>query len=458
MSTAAGRKYGDPQVDMVPHGAELAGLRADIDALSEELLNRYEEVTLLYDLSRELGVVIDVESSSHTALLRTLEVIPAQWGMVAVGTSADSLVSVASAGLDPRGEHAEVARLAARSAMHRGTHIMVHRGGVVDDQLTTVEPVLAVPFRTVVEGTEAVGAAGVLVLVGRTVDDRFSAGDAQLASVVARQLSLGVENARTIAELRQKEGLERELELAAGMQRSLLPAHAPDMLNASLAAACLPAAQVGGDYYDFVPGDHGATYAVVADVTGHGLGPGLIMAMTRSVLRAELRGTASLPGAIAATNSVMWADLVATAAFITIFVVRYDPTTRRLSYVNGGHHPALLRHPDGSVEDLDCDGMPLGLLPDPPYEEGSRMLEPGSTVVIFSDGIVEGQSPEGVMYGTSRLREIITTKGEGPAADLVTCVLDDLQRFQAGATQDDDVTLVVLRVDPNEEREECASS
>lgn len=453
MSTAAGWKPSDPQLEGVLRDAEMASLRADIDALSEELLNRYEEVTLLYDLSRELGVVVDVKSSSHTALLRTLEVIPAQWGMVAVGPGADSLVSVASAGLDPTGEHAAVAHQAARSAMYRGTHVMVHRGGVVDDQLTTDEPVLAVPFRTVVDGTEAVGAAGVLVLVGHTGDDRFSAGDAQLASVVARQLSLGVENARTIAELRQKEGLERELELAAGMQRSLLPAHAPDLLDASLAAACLPAAQVGGDYYDFVPGDNGATYAVVADVTGHGLGPGLIMAMTRSVLRAELRGSASLPGAVAATNNVMWADLVATAAFITIFVARYEPTTRRLSFVNGGHHPALLGHPDGSVEDLDCDGMPLGLLPDPPYEQGSRVLEPGSTVVIFSDGIVEGQSPEGVMYGTSRLREIVAGAAVGSAADLVACVLDDLQRFQAGATQDDDVTLVVLRVDRGDEPE-----
>jgi sigma-B regulation protein RsbU (phosphoserine phosphatase) len=172
------------------------------------------------------------------------------------------------------------------------------------------------------------------------------------------------------------------------------------------------------------------------------------MAMTRIALRAELSGTQSLPVAVAATNLVMWEDLLATGVFITLFAVSFDSSTRQLSYVNGGHHPALLRHPDGSVEDLDSFGMPLGLVPDPSYEEGLRVLEPGDLVVMFSDGIVEARAPDSMMYGTQRLRELVANAGTGSADALLASLLDDLHDFMAGAVQDDDVTLVVLQVEP----------
>jgi sigma-B regulation protein RsbU (phosphoserine phosphatase) len=334
--------------------------------------------------------------------------------------------------------------------MRQISQVMVHAGGLVDTQLPTSDPVLAVPLLTRTGSNEVVVPSGVLVLVGHGRDDRFSAGDAQLATAVARQLSLGVENAGIVAQLREKEGLDRELELAAGIQRSLLPAAAPALRHASLAAACLPAAQVGGDYFDFVPGDDGVVYVVVADVTGHGLGPGMIMAMTRIALRAELTGAQSLSSAVAATNGVMWDDLLATAAFITMYAASFDSCTRELTFVNCGHHPALLRHDDGSVEDLDSFGMPLGLLPDPPYEEGSRILEPGELVVMFSDGIVEARAPDASMYGTPRLRQLVSKAGTGSADDLLASLREDLLQFQSGAIQDDDVTLVVLKVESSE--------
>jgi len=435
---------------------ELEALRLDVGALSEELLTRYEEVTLLYDLSRDLGVVVDVETASQTALQRTLHVIPAQWGTVVLQNGPDDLVAAATAGTaGPEGPYVGLADSAARAAIRLMAQVMVHSGSRIEKRGEPVpQPVLAVPLLSAA-GT---GAAGALVLVGHGGESRFSAGDGQLASAVARQLSLGLESARIVAELRAKEGLERELELAAGMQRSLLPSVAPRMSNASLAAACQPAAHVGGDYYDFVPGDDGIVHAIVADVTGHGVGPGLIMAMTRRVLRAELRGPRALPAALASTNAAMWDDLVATAVFITLFAVRYDPTSRELGYVNCGHHPALLRHPDGSVEELNSDGMPLGLLPDPPYQEGRRVLEPGALVVLFSDGIVEARAPDATMYGTPRLQELVARAGDRSAQELVTCMLDDLKSFRAGTAQDDDVTLVVLRVSCADEDAEESSA
>ena len=132
------------------------------------------------------------------------------------------------------------------------------------------------------------------------------------------------------------------------------------------------------------------------------------MAMTRIALRAELNGAQTLSAALAATNSVMWDDLLATSVFITLLAVRYDPETREIRCVNGGHHPALVRHPSGQVEELTCRGMALGLVPETSYVEETEVLEPGALIVMFSDGVVEARAPDDGLYGTTRLRDLVS--------------------------------------------------
>jgi serine phosphatase RsbU (regulator of sigma subunit) len=428
--------------------AELVALQADVDSLTGELLNRYEEITLLYDLAREMGVVVDLEEASRTALARSLQIIPARLGLVLTGDDPDQLRTVASygsTGPDERRYHR--AREVAREAMRNATLVMLEAGAASDGGLP--EPVLVAPLTTAGTSATEHGLAGVLAFVGHDHSDRFSAAEVQLCAVVAGQLGQGIENARVISQLREKERLESDLTLAAGIQRSLLPPHAPRLPGATLAAECLPAAQVGGDYFDFLLDAKGGVNIVVADVTGHGLGPGLIMAMTRSVLRAELRRLGSLSEALQATNAVMWDDLVATEAFITVFAARYEPHTRCLNYVNAGHQPALLHRADGTADELNSDGMPFGIVPSPGYEESTRQLAPGDAVLMFSDGVVEASSPEGVSYGTGALHALLA-QGTRSASNLLTRVLADLAAFQGFGVQDDDITIVALHVNQEE--------
>lgn len=421
--------------------AELVALQADVDSLTGELLNRYEEITLLYDLAREMGAVVDLEEASRTALARSLQIIPARLGVVLTGDDPDQLRTVASYGsTGPDERRYQKAREVAREAMRNASLVMLEAGATSDS-----EPVLVAPLTTAGTSATEHGLGGVLAFVGHDHSDRFSAAEVQLCAVVAGQLGQGIENARVISQLREKERLESDLTLAAGIQRSLLPPHAPRLPGATLAAECLPAAQVGGDYFDFLLDAKGGVNIVVADVTGHGLGPGLIMAMTRSVLRAELRRLGSLSEALQATNAVMWDDLVATEAFITVFAARYEPHTRCLNYVNAGHQPALLHRADGSGDELNSDGMPFGIVPSPGYEESSRQLAPGDAVLMFSDGVVESSSPEGVPYGTSGLQALLA-RGTRSASNLVTRVLADLTAFQGSGVQDDDITIVALHV------------
>jgi serine phosphatase RsbU (regulator of sigma subunit) len=465
MTDIGSRKHHDVSMSLrAGHGnaaliAELAVLREDVNSLASELLNQYEEITLLYDLTRDLGVVLDLGAASEIALVRSLEVIPATFGVVLVGDSPDDLTTVASSGgTEPNDRLRLLAGEAARMAIVNGSQVMVHAGGFLHEGGGPVDgPVLAAPLLASNAATVG-GAAGALVFAGHGDADRFSAAEAQLCAVVARQLAQGIENARLIGQLREKERLESELELAADIQRSLLPKRAPEVVGATFAARCLPAAQVGGDFYDYVAGPGGMIHAVVADVVGHGLGPGLIMAMTRSVLRAELRSKESLADAVTATNAVMWDDLVATEAFITLFAVRYDPRSRRLSFVNGGHHPAMLRHRNGEITDLSSDGMPFGLLPMPPYEERARYLAPGEIVLIFSDGVIESCAPDGAEFGSMRLRALVAEAGGGSAEALVERVVADLTSFHGPGPQEDDITLLALCVTDDDCRHKVSSA
>ena len=427
---------------------ELLSLRSDVESLTVELLDRYEEITLLYDLAKEMGVVVDLAGAAATALHRSLQVIPALFGTVLVGGCSDEFTTVAVCGeSDVEGSRAEVVRLAAAEAVRTGSPVMVNAGHPIQlGGRPLGEPVLVAPLTISGAATTEANLAGVLAFVGHADADRFSAAEAQLCAVVAGQLGQGMENARVVNQLREKDRLVADLEVAAGIQGSLLPRRPPTLHGAELAAACLPATQVGGDYYDFLTDADGGVSIVVADVAGHGLGPGLIMVMARSVFRAELRHSASLAAALQATNSVMWEDLVATETFITVFVTRYQPDTRVLQYANAGHQPALLRHINGSIEELTGEGLPLGILTSPPYEVCSRRLAVGDAVLIFSDGVVEASAPDGAAYGIGRLKSLFGRYGNASPADVVAKVLAEVAGLQEANVQDDDITVVVLRV------------
>ena len=428
--------------------AELSALRSDVDSLTVELLDRYEEITLLYDLAKEMGVVVDLEGAAATALRRSLQVIPALFGIVLVGRRSGGFTTVAACGeAGTEDSRSAIACLAATEAVRAGSPITVNAGHpLMVGGRPLEEPVLVAPLTVSGAATTEANLVGVLAFVGHADSDRFSAAEAQLCAVVAGQLGQGMENARVVKQLREKDRLEADLDVAAGIQGSLLPGHPPLLHGAQLAAACLPAAQVGGDYFDFLPDTHGAVSIVVADVAGHGLGPGLIMVMARSVFRAELRHATSLAAALQATNMVMWDDLVATEAFITVFVARYQPETRILHYANAGHPPALLRHTDGSIEELTGDGLPLGILTTPSYELSSRQLDHGDAVLIFSDGVVEASAPDGGAYGIGRLKTLFQSHGDASPADVVAKVLAEVAEFEEATIQNDDITVVVLHV------------
>lgn len=428
-------------------GTESDRRDAEVDGLASELLARYEELTLLYRLSSELSGTLDVDELCRRALGAARRVMGSPHGEVGL-TAGDGLSIAASAG--------EMAwRPGIRMAGTGITGSVAATGKPVvlnpDDEspagVTTPrrvgEPILSVPLRLDPPGEGGDGRTiGALTLMRTAGEARFTAGDVQLAQAIALQLATRIETSRLAHDLREAERAERELELAAAVQHSLLPAVPPELGGLRLAARSVSAAQIGGDMYDVVVDSGGRLWALVADVTGHGVGSALAMAMVRTVLRLQLREGDSPARALRAANDALYDDLVRSELLVTAFCARYDRATGRLAYASAAQNPPLLRRAGGGVEHVDADGTPLGLLPGVDYEEREVELARGDLLLLYTDGAEEARDVDGNLLGIAPLRELVAAATD--PATLVPTVLAVVDAHRGGAPRADDVTLLAV--------------
>jgi sigma-B regulation protein RsbU (phosphoserine phosphatase) len=241
--------------------------------------------------------------------------------------------------------------------------------------------------------------------------------------------------------------VDQELKMVASVQRSLLPTELPEIPGMELAANYQTSRRAGGDYYDVFPLPGGRWGLLVADVSGHGAGAAVLMAITHSIVH-------SSPGPVTPAGKMLefvnrkLADRYTSdlGSFVTAFYGIYDPATARLTYASAGHPPPRLKRcGQQRVVPVSCEpGLPLGINLDEPYGDAAIELMPGDNVLFYTDGITEAMDHAGQMYGTPRLDRCL--EGCQPAGDLIHHVLDDVERFTAGRPPDDDRTLVVARI------------
>jgi sigma-B regulation protein RsbU (phosphoserine phosphatase) len=240
----------------------------------------------------------------------------------------------------------------------------------------------------------------------------------------------------------------REMATASKIQQSLLPDVPPDMRGVRLACRSIPAHVVGGDYYDFFRWDEASLDLVIADVSGHNLGSALIMVETRSVLRAHAFRSGNAGDALAVLNELLYDDLTRTELFISMFYAKFSAETRFLTYANGGHNPPLLlRCGRQGYTGLDADGMVLGVLKGVAFEEKSILLKEGDVLVFYTDGITESQNHSGELFGAERLYQAIYAFRGAPPEVIIEEILKRVQEFSGRKALQDDVSLVVLKID-----------
>src|SRR5215207_3768537 len=270
---------------------------------------------------------------------------------------------------------------------------------------------------------------------------------------IADELSLGTMGPKLMGQRLEQERIERErveqeLRVARSIQQASLPKEVPTLGGWRITPFYQPARQVGGDFYDYFELDDGRLGIVVGDATGKGVPAALVMASTRSMLRAvaQALGSSSPGDVLARVNDSLVTDIPPNM-FVTCFYCILDPKSGSLRYANAGHDLPYLQHHGGSyAEELRARGMPLGLMPNTRYEEKQTTLEAGEAALFYSDGIVEAHNPKGEMFGFPRLRGLVAKYGE--ERTLAERLLEELYSFTGGGQgweQEDDITLLTLK-------------
>jgi PAS domain S-box-containing protein len=238
-----------------------------------------------------------------------------------------------------------------------------------------------------------------------------------------------------------------EFQFAREIQERLFPKSPPALPGFDIAGASCPAAATGGDYFDYLPMLDEGLGIVIGDVTGHGLGPALLMAETRAYLRIVALNRHSAGEVLTRANRVLAEDLGG-ERFVTVLLARLDPSARRLVYANAGHPPGHVLGPQGEIKfTLKRTGMPLGLQSDTVYADSQPVvLQPGDLVVFLTDGIEEAMAPDDRTFGVEKALDVVRANRHRPARDIVQALYAAVRDFSQGAPQSDDVTAVILKV------------
>lgn len=269
------------------------------------------------------------------------------------------------------------------------------------------------------------------------MEQQFNTMAQQLVESMEQRQALIEQNAR----LEERTRIEHELQTATLIQHSLLPKEVPELAGWQIARYYQSAKEVGGDLYDFLTFEDGRLGLVIGDVTDKGVPAAMVMASTRSMLRAATQVSTSPGEVLARVNDLLYSDIPPNM-FVTCFYAVLDPDSGMLRYANAGHDLPYRQQMD-SVCELHATGMPLGLMPGMHYEEKEVMVALDENILFYSDGLVEAHNPERQMFGFPRLKALLQEHAD--AATLIDFLLDELRSFTGeGWDQEDDLTLLTL--------------
>jgi phosphoserine phosphatase RsbU/P len=238
-----------------------------------------------------------------------------------------------------------------------------------------------------------------------------------------------------------------EMKIARRIQESLLPSGPLIVPGVRVEGYCLPADQVGGDYFDYFCRSNDTVDVVIADVSGHAVGPALFMVETRSALRTQAQMIAEPGETLFLMNGFLYHDLSQADHFITMFYLQYNCSTHKLTYANAGHNPPLLMRRGANVcQTMDAEGLVLGVKDVVCFDQKEETLASGDLIFLYTDGLTEAQAPDGEFFGTSRLCRLLSENSHLPTDQLMEVCVSELKSFRKTDTFTDDLTMVVLNV------------
>ena len=418
--------------------------------IGEELAGRYEEIDLLYTISEILGHTIHLEEAAKTILREVSAVVAARRSSIMVYDEAlGRLRVVATRGFPapteayvlPSNPDSVAARAWRERRLIENPAGADGRGGPRGYQGGAY---LSVPIIYAAPGG-ASRCVGVINLTDRLGADAFEPGHRKLVTAVANQVGAAIENARLVVRDLQQQRLRRELELAHDLQLKLMPSPAVLGGDAEVAARCVPAESVGGDFYTFNRFGRGRVGVMLGDVSSHGFGAALVMAMVVSAAGIHSGGSATPDETLERLLDSIEGDLASTEMFLTVFYGVLDPRAAQLSYASAGHPHAWRIPPTGAPERLEATAPPLGLdargnieLCQVPWRMGQDLL------CLCTDGLIDARDPDGEAFGEARLLDGVTSRRHLPPEAIVAALIAEVRTFAPRPA--DDITLLILRI------------
>jgi phosphoserine phosphatase RsbU/P len=440
--------------DKEPEGTRVFSVRelSDINTKPAidptELVRQNRVLTILKNATEELMNHRPLDELFGTILHLLFEAVPAQRGAILL-LDGDPPRPAIRASLAREGATiTHISRSIARRVLEEKVSLLLP-SILEDERFRSEESIVASGIRSAMcaplwftGGSRADSVIGLVYLDSLQRSHTFGEEDLRILTALANVAAAKIENVRLIEGNRDRQRLEDEMRKAAELQKDLLPKSTPQVPGYGLAGLNQSCVEVGGDYYDFTIED-GRLLMALGDVSGKGLAAALLMAMLRPVVRA-LWANADLADAVARINRTLCQN-VPENKYVTFFAATLEPKSGRMSYVNAGHNPPVLVRAAGRTECLEDGGTVLGLFEAAPYAHGQTTMEPGDTLIIYSDGVTETWDPNGHEFGDRGLADL-ARRGRGlEAGALQDEILRELERFSAGAKATDDRTLIVLK-------------
>ena len=405
-----------------------------------ELKARLLELESLYDLGLSLGGQLDLPTLADEVLYRSISLTDARKGaLVLFGENGQPILS------RHEGDELLPADRVAGWELPEGQAVVNNAAAsqpTAGMRLASCQKCLAVAI------TVAGRRLGVLAVADKESRDGsvldFTPSDARLLSLFANQVAGAIETARLHREAIEREKIERELELAAAIQREILPRFLPEVTGVELAAANLPTRQVGGDYFDLFPLSRGRLGFLVADVSGKGVPAALLVSTVHAAVHLQIDEAKTVAELVQRIDRHLQ-RFSAAHKFLTLFFGLLEPESGLLRYVSAGHNPALVARTGGGIERVESTGVPIGILPNATWREETLTLAPGELIALYTDGLTEAVNGADEEFGMERLSRLVREGARRPMQELCDAVLANVADFAAGMPQYDDQTLLLVR-------------
>lgn len=304
-------------------------------------------------------------------------------------------------------------------------------------QIASDEVIVASPL--LVKGKEL----GVIFIIEDK--NKFIGNDEETISALTIQVAIAINNAKIYADLRVKERISQELEVASRIQKTILPKNIRNIYGLQITNYFEPAKEVGGDYYDYTVKDDENVSITIADVSGKGVPAAFLMALGRSILKTLERQGQSPADNLRNLNQIIYPDITEDM-FITMFHSNFNNKTRILTYSNAGHNPLIVyRAKEDRIELHSVKGVAIGFMQGYNYRQGELKLEKGDIVLYYTDGITEAENPNKELFGFERLKKVIYDNRYNDVDTIKENILNEINIFRRDYPQVDDLTFVVIK-------------